>query len=189
MHSVRQLPQATCGECAYGSACAAAAGEVWAASGAAATRVCANTAAGSTPVTTRIYAEGICCPSEVPLIRRILEPMAGVTQARPLALYNAISRTGRAMLAGCASALGAGIVKSSQAPDGIHSTWPSSSWGVVKQTWQCVPRSGWTSIRLLRHFWLPGTEPKCSHRPTPAAGGGVGGHKDGDRAAHASAEQ
>ena len=34
------------------------------------------------PITTRIYAEGICCPSEVPLIRRILQPMAGVTQAR-----------------------------------------------------------------------------------------------------------
>ena len=34
-------------------------------------------------VRTRIYAEGICCPSEVPLIRRILQPMAGVTQARP----------------------------------------------------------------------------------------------------------
>ena len=37
---------------------------------------------GGAPCVTRIYAEGICCPSKVPLIRRILEPMAGVTQAR-----------------------------------------------------------------------------------------------------------
>jgi len=35
--------------------------------------------AEAAPLTTRIYAEGICCPSEVPLIHRILEPMAGVS--------------------------------------------------------------------------------------------------------------
>lgn len=34
---------------------------------------------GAEPITTRIYAGGICCPSEVPLILRMLEPMAGVT--------------------------------------------------------------------------------------------------------------
>ena len=37
---------------------------------------------GAAPITTRIYAGGICCPSEVPLILRMLEPLAGVTQAR-----------------------------------------------------------------------------------------------------------
>jgi hypothetical protein len=37
----------------------------------------------STGVTvTRIYAGGICCPSEVPLITNILQPMQGVLKAR-----------------------------------------------------------------------------------------------------------
>jgi hypothetical protein len=40
-----------------------------------------NGTAGDAIATTRIFAEGICCPSEVPLIRRILEPLAGVSQA------------------------------------------------------------------------------------------------------------
>ena len=55
----------------------------------------ADISAGAEPVTTRIYAEGICCPSEVPLIRRILEPMAGVAQVRndPLTVDSVITLT------------------------------------------------------------------------------------------------
>lgn len=36
---------------------------------------------GSGPLaTTRVYASGICCPMEVPLIERLLKPLPGVVQ-------------------------------------------------------------------------------------------------------------
>ncbi len=39
-------------------------------------------------ITTKIYAGGICCPSEVPLIHRILTPMPGVLKVRLLAFFS-----------------------------------------------------------------------------------------------------
>lgn len=50
-------------------------------------------AARGEPITTRIYAEGICCPNEIPLILRMLEPLAGVTQVRspPSLLHSSLA--------------------------------------------------------------------------------------------------
>jgi len=39
-------------------------------------------ASGDRDATVKIYATGICCPSEVPLITRILAPLPGVSKVR-----------------------------------------------------------------------------------------------------------
>jgi hypothetical protein len=39
-------------------------------------------------ITSKIYAGGICCPSEVPLIHRILTPMPGVLKVRLVAFLS-----------------------------------------------------------------------------------------------------
>ena len=42
---------------------------------------CVVVPAGGGPLaTTRVYAGGICCPMEVPLIERLLRPLPGVVQ-------------------------------------------------------------------------------------------------------------
>lgn len=41
--------------------------------------------------TVKIYATGICCPSEVPLITRLLTPLPGVIKVRSLRLLSCIA--------------------------------------------------------------------------------------------------
>lgn len=48
-------------------------------------------ASGDRDATVKIYATGICCPSEVPLITRILAPLPGVSKVRSLQLLRCIA--------------------------------------------------------------------------------------------------
>ncbi|CAL8464237.1 g3772 [Coccomyxa elongata] len=102
---------------------------------------------------TKIYASGICCPSEVPLIINILRPLPGVAEVEVAVVTKTVTvrHTGAFVAAAAVAALNeARLDACLQAPR--QSTQPAGSW---VPPWRVLVSAGLLAVSLLHYLHTP----------------------------------